>query len=88
MNTGNFAEVVVPEWCLAYLINGETEGYSEYELQQTRKFEESWKGMIPGDLNIGAFCLPKEGDEPSFMTQNDVTEHEACYCYTFIVPLL
>ena len=84
---GNYLEVTVPDYCLPYLVNGDTEGYDEDELNAMQKFESKWNGKLANGLNIGDVCVPLEGRDPSFTHSNDIFGKISCVCYRFLVPL-
>ena len=86
-NYENYDVVYVPDWCLDYLVNGETQGYTEEELMAMQNFENKFAGKIVNGLNIGDICVPLDGAEPSFERENSVTGREGSMCYTFFVPL-
>lgn len=83
----NYTEVTVPDFCLPYLVNGDTEGYDDEELEAMQNFEKEWQGKLANGLNIGDICIPQDGKSPSFRSYNDVFGNIGCDCYRFLVPL-
>ena len=83
----NYDVVNVPDWCLPYLVNGETYGYTEEELTAMQRFEQRFEGKIINGMNVGDLCVPEDDAEPSFTRSNDVMGKLGDFCYTFFIPL-
>lgn len=84
---GNYTDILVPEHCLNYLVNGDLTGYEDDEIEAMQRFESKWAGRIANGLIIGDICIPIEGRHPSFEPKNDVYGWLGCDCYRFMVPL-
>lgn len=84
---GNYTDILVPEHCLNYLVNGDLTGYEDDEIEAMKRFESKWAGRIANGLIIGDICIPMEGRHPSFEPKNDVYGWLGCDCYRFMVPL-
>lgn len=82
----NGYEVLVPDWCLPYLINGDRENYEDDEIAAMDAFVEKYNGKLAHGLNAGDACMPMDGEEPSFYTHNDITGNEGCDCYRVFLP--
>lgn len=83
----NYIELKVPDFCLPYLVNGDTEGYSEQEIEQMVELERKFNGKLLNGLHIGDICIPLDGRQPSFSRYNDVLNCGGSMIYTFLVPL-
>lgn len=83
---GNYYEVVVPDSCLPYLINGETEGYTEDELNDMDEFVGYFNGKLRDNLQVDSCCIPLDGESPDFYPFNDVYGNVGCDCYKFCLP--
>lgn len=82
---GNGYSVRVPSWCLPYLVNGKTEGYSNEEIKKMDSFVSRFEGELANGLNAGDYCVPMDGQEPSFSWWNDVDEYGAECFYFFLL---
>ena len=85
----NYYSVIVPEWALPALVNGDYEGLTDDEIMDVQSFE---KHFVPGGdcelyngLTAGDLCIPMEGTSPSFCPKNDVGGL-ATMCYKFAFP--
>jgi hypothetical protein len=83
----NYTEVIVPDYCLPYLVNGDMDIYNDEEIQAMQEFEDEWQGKLANGLNIGDICIPLDGRDPYFTHSNDVFGNLGCECYRFLVPL-
>ena len=82
---GNYYEVVVPDVCLPYLVNGELTGYEDDEIQAMEEFEN--KFLSKGVKLIGDYCIPEDDAEPYFSMYNDVSPlFNGADCYKFLIP--
>ncbi|MBP5724290.1 MAG: hypothetical protein J6X18_12060, partial [Bacteroidales bacterium] len=79
-------DVLVPEHCLMYLVNGDLEGYTDEEMKQMQAFEDEFDGKLIGGLRVGDCCVPMDGEEPGFYSHNDVYGNIGCDCYRFFIP--
>lgn len=68
----NGYEVIVPDYCLPYLVNGDTEGYSEEDLKDMQEFERRFQGKLAHGLTVGDCCIPRDGEEPTLYSREDV----------------
>ena len=84
---GNYIEVNVPDYCLPYLVNGDTESYTDEEIEAMDAFQEEYTGKLKNGLNVGDCCIPLDGQEPHFERRPDITSFGACDCYRFCLPL-
>jgi hypothetical protein len=82
----NGYDVLVPDWCLPYLVNGDRENYEDDEIAAMDAFVEKYNGKLAHGLNAGDACMPMDGEEPSFYTHNDITGNEGCDCYRVFLP--
>lgn len=82
----NGYDVLVPDWCLPYLVNGDRENYEDDEIAAMDAFVEKYNGKLAYGLNAGDACMPMDGEEPSFYTHNDITGNEGCDCYRVFLP--
>ena len=83
---GNYYEVAVPEYCLPYLVNGDTDNYTDEEIEAMKAFENEFNGKLANGLTVGDCCIPLDGASPSFCYRNDVTKSD-CNCYIFCLPM-
>lgn len=82
----NGYDVLVPDWCLPYLLNGDRDIYEDDEIAAMDAFVEKYNGKLAHGLNAGDACMPMDGEEPSFYTHNDITGNEGCDCYRVFLP--
>ena len=82
----NGYDVLVPDWCLPYLVNGDRENYEDDEIAAMDAFVEKYNGKLAHNLYVGDACMPMDGEEPSFYTHNDITGNEGCDCYRVFLP--
>lgn len=82
----NGYDVLVPDWCLPYLINGDRDVYEDDEIAAMDAFVEKYNGKLAHNLYVGDACMPMDGEEPSFYTHNDITGNEGCDCYRVFLP--
>lgn len=83
----NGYEVIVPDYCLPYLVNGDMEGYEEDEIQEMQEFEKRFQGKLKNGLNAGDCCIPRDGESPSLYGRNDVFHGDmGSECYRFFLP--
>lgn len=86
---GNFYEVIVPDWALPALVNGDYEGLDDEEIRDVQAFEKNFEpnGPCPlaNGLNAGDCCVPLDGKTPSFYSKNDLNGKGAD-CYKFALP--
>lgn len=82
----NGYEVLVPDWCLPYLVNGDRDNYEDDEIAAMDAFVEEYNGKLAHNLYVGDACMPMDGEEPSFYTHNDITGNEGCDCYRVFLP--
>lgn len=82
----NGYDVLVPDWCLPYLINGDRDNYEDDEIAAMDAFVEKYNGKLAHNLYVGDACMPMDGEEPSFYTHNDITGNEGCDCYRVFLP--
>lgn len=66
-------EYILPSHFVGYLINGDTTGYSDEELQVIQSFEVG-KG----------FCVGVKEDSPFFRHGHALNSNEGADCYTFL----
>ncbi len=87
---GNYYEVVVPEWALPALVNGDYENLTDEDIADVKAFERNFaKGgscQLRNGLNVGDCCVPMEGASPSFESKNDIN-HKGAMCYRFALPV-
>ena len=86
---GQYFEVIVPEWALPALVNGDYDGLDEEEIRDINAFERNFVQGGPCELanglTVGDCCIPLEGKEPSFYRKNDLNGKGAD-CYRFALP--
>ena len=83
----NGYEVIVPDYCLPYLVNGDMEGYEEDEIQEMQEFEKRFQGKLKNGLTAGDCCIPRDGESPSLYGRNDVFKGDmGSECYRFFLP--
>ena len=85
----NYYDVIVPEWALPALVNGDYEGLSDEDIADVKTFERNFMQGGPCELanglNVGDCCIPLEGKAPSFYPKNDINGQGAD-CYKFAFP--
>lgn len=85
----NYYDVIVPEWALPALVNGDYEGLSDEDIADVKAFERNFMQGGPCELanglNAGDCCIPLEGKAPSFYPKNDINGKGAD-CYKFAFP--
>jgi len=86
---GEYYEVIVPEWALNALVNGNYEGLDEEDIADVKAFERNFvKGgpcELKDGLTVGDCCVPMEGASPNFEPKNDIN-HKGAMCYKFALP--
>ncbi|MBP5722761.1 MAG: hypothetical protein J6X18_04190 [Bacteroidales bacterium] len=84
----NGYEVIVPDYCLPYLVNGDLEGYTDEEIQDMQNFEKRFQGKLAYGLNVGDCCVPRDGEEPTLYGREDVFKGKdmGAECYRFFLP--
>lgn len=82
----DYYQVTVPESCIPYLVNGDTEGYSEEEIARMDEFTEKYSGKLSGGLLPGDCCVPREDASPSFTPYNDIYGWQGADTYRFALP--
>ena len=82
----NYYDVIVPEWALNALVNGDYSGLDDEDIADVKAFERNFgKGAtceLYNGLTAGDFCVPMEGTSPSFYEKNDIN-HKGANCYRF-----
>lgn len=83
----NGYEVLVPDYCLPYLVNGDMDVYDEDEIAEMQAFEKQFDGKLINGMNAGDFCIPMDGEEPALVGKNDVFPKDmGAECYKFFLP--
>lgn len=85
----NYYGVIVPEWALPALVNGDYTGLDDEEIADVKAFERNFvKGgycELANGLTAGDCCVPLEGKSPSYCPYNDINRKGA-NCYRFAFP--